>query len=108
MIRTVLFTSLFLVGLGACQPSTTPEQYNPKAANPQLLNDCAKTLTNIMIHDIFKPPVASRIYGYTYLASYEALRPGHQITPSLLGKLNGSTPAPAPRPAKRIVFRWPV
>ena len=82
------------MGLGACQPAATPDQYNTRAANPQLLNDCSQRLTNIIIHDIFKPPVASRIYGYTYLATYEALRPGSVGYPSLLGKLNGSTPAP--------------
>lgn len=85
-----------LLGILACQPDTPPEQYNAKAANPQLLYDCSKTLTDIMIHDIFKPPVASRIYGYSYLAAYEALRPGYTGYASMMGKLNGSKATPQP------------
>ena len=104
MKRIFFIFPLLLIGLGACQPDATPDQYNTRAANPELLNECSQTLTNIIIHDIFKPPVASRIYGYTYLATYEALRPGYAGYTPLLGKLNGSTPAPKPQPDKAYCF----
>lgn len=103
-MRFIGMSILLWLGLSACQPTSSPEQYNAQAANPQLLFDCSKTLTNVMIHDIFKPPVASRIYGYTYLATYEALRPGFSGYVPLLGKLNGSTPAPAPKPGEAYCF----
>lgn len=93
-----------LLTFSACQPKATPEQYNARAADPQLLYSCSKTLTDIIIHDIFKPPVASRIYGYTYLATYEALRPGYASYPALMGRLNHSTPAPAPEPGRAYCF----
>ena len=99
-----ILTTALLLSLSACQPKATPEQYNAKAADPQLLYDCSKTLTNIMIHDIFKPPVASRIYAYTNLAAYEALRPGYAGYPALLGKLNGSAPAPTPQSGEAYCF----
>ncbi|MBN8821341.1 MULTISPECIES: vanadium-dependent haloperoxidase [unclassified Spirosoma] len=95
-----------LLGLLACQPSAPPEQYNPKASNPQLFYDCSKTLTDIMIHDVFKPPVASRIYGYTYLAAYEALQPGYREYSSLMGKLNGSKASP--KPDSSVAYCYPV
>ena len=104
MKRILTTATLLLLALGACQTQATPDQYNARAADPQLLYDCSRTLTNIIIHDIFKPPVASRIYGYTYLATYEALRPGYTTYPSLLGSLNGGTPAPAPRPGEEYCF----
>ena len=99
-----IITTIVLLGLSSCQPKATPEEYNAKAADPQLLYDCSKTLTTIMIHDIFKPPVASRIYSYAYMATYEALRPGYSTYPALMGKLNGSTPAPAPKAGETYCF----
>ena len=96
--------TLVLLGLSSCQPKTTPDQYNAKAADPKLLYDCTKTLTTIMIHDIFKPPVASRIYSYAYLATYEAMRPGYSTYPALMGKLNGSSPAPVPKADEAYCF----
>lgn len=104
MKRILLLITVALLALSACQPKSTPAQYNEQAANPQLLYNCSKTLTNIIIHDIFKPPVASRIYGYTYLATYEALRPGYAGYQPLMGKLNGSTPTPAPKPGEVYCF----
>ena len=31
-------------------------------------------ITDIMVHDIFSPPVASRIYAYSNLAAYQIIR----------------------------------
>ncbi len=101
------FVYLFLcVGVSmlyACKQAT-PEEYNAQAANPELLYTTSKHLTDVIIHDIFKPPVASRIYGYTYLATYEAMRPGFTSFQPLGGKLNGYTAAPAPEAGKEYCF----
>ena len=48
-------------------------------------------LTQIMIHDVFSPPVASRIYVYPNIAAYEALNEHDSIYKSLSGQLNGLT-----------------
>ncbi|WP_338870061.1 vanadium-dependent haloperoxidase [Spirosoma sp. SC4-14] len=96
--------AFLLISLNGCKPKATPEQYNAQASNPQFLYDCSKALTDIMIHDIFKPPVASRIYGYTYMATYEALRPGYSDYPVIMGKIKGSTPAPAPKAGEVYCF----
>ena len=37
------------------------------------LHRAQKALTDVIIHDIFSPPVASRIYAYTNIAAYEVL-----------------------------------
>lgn len=60
-------------------------------------------VTDIMVHDIFSPPVASRIYLYTNIAAYETLvkqRP--QQWASLHGQVKGF-PAIAP-PRKAISY----
>ena len=42
----------------------------PEAAN--VLHTNENNLTDLIIYDIFSPPVASRIYVYTSLAAHEA------------------------------------
>ena len=49
--------------------------------NKEVLHQNQDMLTQVIIYDVFTPPVASRIYAYTSLASYEAARfttPGNQ------------------------------
>lgn len=37
------------------------------------LHRAEKALTDVIVHDIFSPPVASRIYLYANVAAYETL-----------------------------------
>jgi hypothetical protein len=46
-------------------------------------------VTEIMIHDIFAPPVASRIYVYPNVAAFEILAQNNKIYTSLQGQLKG-------------------
>lgn len=39
-----------------------------------LLHENQKQLTKVIVYDVFSPPVSSRIYTYTSLAAYEAVR----------------------------------
>lgn len=48
-------------------------------------------LTEVMIHDIFSPPVASRIYVYPNIAAYETLNQNSDTYKSLVSQLNGLT-----------------
>lgn len=47
------------------------------------------TVTGIMVHDIFSPPVASRIYVYPNVAAYEIIAQNSNKFESLQGQLNG-------------------
>lgn len=75
-------------------------------ANPQLLTDQnllhrnMHQLTEVIINDMFSPPVSSRIYAYTSIAAYEALKfdkPGYS---SIANKLNGFPTMPIPEKNK--------
>lgn len=98
MMLTVM---LFVVG---CSKPATPEEYNLQAAEPMLLHRSVQQLTNVIVHDIFKPPVASRIYAYSFLAAYEALQPQTPEYASLAGKLNNFPMVPAPENEKEYCF----
>jgi hypothetical protein len=57
-------------------------------------------LTDVIIYDVFSPPVTSRIYAYTSLASYEALRFIKSGYPSIAEKLHGFPVMPVPEKNK--------
>ncbi len=46
-------------------------------------------VTQIMIHDIFSPPVASRIFVYPNIAAYEIMAQNSKTYVSLQNQLNG-------------------
>jgi hypothetical protein len=50
---------------------------------------CMDALSAVIVHDIFSPPVASRIYAYAGLAYHEALRFDQPDSLSLLTTLKG-------------------
>ena len=54
-----------------------------------LQSNCVKNLTEIIVHDIFSPPVSSRIYAYCNLAYYEAIKLSDTSASSLTNQLNG-------------------
>jgi hypothetical protein len=55
----------------------TPSDYNASIDN----------VTQIIIHDIFSPPVASRIYAYPNIAAYEVMAQNSKTYNSLQGQL---------------------
>lgn len=54
-------------------------------------------LSEIIVHDIFSPPVASRIYAYPSIAMYEILAKEDAGYNSLAGQLNELTAIPDPK-----------
>lgn len=64
--------------------------------DPALAHTLVKKLTDMIVVDIFTPPVASRIYANTSLAMYEAIRFLDTSQPSIASKLNGFDPMPLP------------
>lgn len=59
------------------------------------LHRAQKALTDVIIHDIFSPPVASRIYAYTNIAAYEILVKGDKNYHTLNDQLKSFPTIPA-------------
>ena len=51
-------------------------------------------VTEIMVHDIFSPPVASRIYAYPNIAAYEIIAQNNPSYQSLAGQIKHLSPIP--------------
>lgn len=86
--------------LNACNSSKG--EYKEVLKDPQIYHASVKKLTDIIVHDIFSPPVASRIYVYPNIAAYEVLVNQYPEYQSLAGQVNGLTPAPKPDPEKEM------
>ena len=107
MKKSLLFSTLLallFVGLSGCQKQAKPDDYMPKAANPERYNACLNKLTQVVIHDIFSPPVASRIYGYANLAGYEAMAAFNPNFESLGGKLKRFKSPPKPEAGQQYCY----
>ncbi|WP_040496575.1 vanadium-dependent haloperoxidase [Fulvivirga imtechensis] len=60
------------------------------------LHASMQKITDIIVHDIFSPPVASRIYAYSSITAYEILAKNDSSYRSLAGQLTGLEPIPDP------------
>ncbi len=86
--------------------STSKEEYRSKAQDPDHLHRSIKQITDVIVHDIFSPPVASRIYAYTSVAAYEAARHQDSTYATLAGQLNGLETVP--QPDKNLEYNFPL
>lgn len=79
-----------------------------KASTPideaAVLHENEDQLTNVIIYDVFTPPVASRIYGYTSLAAYEAIRYADPKYNSITAQLKGFGNPPEPEKGKKYNY----
>ncbi|MDR6559977.1 MULTISPECIES: vanadium-dependent haloperoxidase [unclassified Arcicella] len=74
------------------------------ADNPEFLRKTQLQVTESIIHDIFPPPVSSRIYSYASLAAYEALVPANKGLKSMVGQFNGFEKVYKPEPNKEYCY----
>ncbi len=86
--------------VSAC--ASPPTDYRQRASDPELLHSAVKRLTDVMVHDIFSPPQASRGYAYPSIAAYEILIGDRPEYRSLAGQLAGLEPIPE-RPEREIL-----
>ncbi len=65
-----------------------------------------RALTDVIVSDIFAPPVSSRIYTYPNIAAYECARYMDSNRPSLAGQLNGLQAVAVPETGK--IYYYPL
>ena len=95
-LRKGVFLLLFAVAMVAGCSDRKEQKKLIGSKDPMLAHQLVKKLTDIIVVDIFTPPVASRIYANTSLALYEAVRFGKEGFPSITAKLNGFETMPEP------------
>jgi hypothetical protein len=92
--RTFIIAVCFFAGwLSSCGYKKDQEGLDKLSANQlQLWN---RNLTQVIMSDVFSPPVCSRIYAYCNIAAYEAARQADTGFPSYASRLNGLEPLPS-------------
>ena len=91
--------------LGAASCNSDDVSYKTKVDDPEFVHSSIKQITDRIVHDIFSPPVASRIYAYATVAGYEAMRHLDPSFESLSGQVNGLDSIPQPDPALEYCFQ---
>lgn len=101
----VKYTALiFLITIYIACNRHNPD-YHKKASDPDVFHQSMKVITDVMVHDIFSPPVASRIYTYSSLAGYEAIRwRNPDKYPTLAGKIRHLPPVASPDTSQEYCF----
>lgn len=61
-------------------------------------------VTQVMVHDIFSPPVASRIFAYPNIAAYEIMASQHPEFNSLVGQVDDLSGIPKPQDTTQLNF----
>jgi PAP2 superfamily protein len=94
-LKTSIILLLALVTFSSCK-----QKEKVIIDDATVLHDNEDQLSNVVIYDVFTPPVASRIYAYTSLATYEAIRYSDPKCNSITAQLRGFGPMPAPQKGK--------
>lgn len=83
------------------------ETHNPEELEAYFENSITtynRKLTDVIVADIFTPPVASRIYAYSNIAAYEGIRFRDSTKISLGGQLNDLTLTTRPDANKEYYY----
>ena len=96
---------LSLLAIFALLTSCSPEaKIEPIVVTPEELHASVDKVIEIMIHDIFSPPVASRIFAYPNIAAYEIMRLKNDQYLSLQGQVSELGNIPKPDTTKTINY----
>ncbi len=90
---------VLLVWMASCNM-----KQEPIMVTAEELHSAVDKVTDIMVHDIFSPPVASRIYAYPNIAAYEIMAVSNDDYNSLSGQVRDLTSIPQPEAGKAINY----
>ena len=98
---------LVFVFLVHCLCVVVPAQFTlwqQLSENPDYLHRTVKEVTDVIVHDIYSPPVAGRIYAYVTIAAYEAAHHANPKNISLASQLHGLSILPQPENSKQYSY----
>ena len=92
-----IFCVSLLLAFASCHSPSVPIEISPENYHASV-----DKVTEIMIHDIFSPPVASRVFAYPNIAAYEILVQEDTIYNTLSSVLNGLSSIPKAKKEDKI------
>jgi hypothetical protein len=88
------FVVLILLCAFTVSAAVAADGWKAKTENASYIHRAIKQVTDVMVYDIYSPPVSSRTYAYISLAGYEAAVGVHTGYKSLSSQLNGMQQTP--------------
>ncbi|MBU2525633.1 MAG: phosphatase PAP2 family protein [Bacteroidetes bacterium] len=89
-MKKIPIVLLAAILVAACQ-----KNQEPIVIKADHFHQAVDKLTEVMIHDIFSPPVASRVYVYPNIAAFEIVAQADPAFKSLAGQVSGLSAVPA-------------
>lgn len=94
MKRAYIFLVIIVFFVVGCAENAN---YKDQLKDPKLFQAAMKKLTDVIVYDIFSPPVASRVYMYPSIASYSIIQKAYPDKyNSLVGQLEDFSEIPDP------------
>lgn len=78
--------------------------WKEKTEDANYIHRAIKEITDVMVYDIYSPPVAARTYAYISVAAYQTLIHENKKYISLAGQLHGLGPSPDPDKNKEYSY----
>ena len=107
MLRLIVKCGLFmtvLILIGSCKPPVDKSEFYKAAQDSEYFYEALKQLTDVIVHDIFSPPVASRVYSYPCIAAHETIIQRDNTSASLAHQLNGLTAITSTLDTTDVIF----
>jgi PAP2 superfamily len=101
-MKNVLKLAVLALVISSC--TTDNSEWKNKTQNPDYLHRSIKQITDVIVYDIFSPPVASRIYAYSSIAAYEVAIHQDSKYRSLAGQVTGLGSVPQPEEGKEYCY----
>lgn len=97
-------TIIFLLGIFTENAVGQTKDWRASTSAASYIHQTMKKVTDIIVHDVFSPPVASRTYAYISVAGYEAGRHENSIYKTLVEQLHGFTAIEQPQAGQEYSF----
>ena len=79
-------------------------EWKGKTEDANYIHRAIKEITDVMVYDIYSPPVAARTYAYISITAYETLINENKKYLSLARQLHGLQPSPEPETGKEYSY----
>ncbi len=114
-MNKLLFGIIFSFSISFFACKQTPKDNFPpvstdwqaRSDNPNYIHRTIQQVTDVIVYDIFPPMIASRIYAYTTVAGYEALRGGTAAQHPSMGMQLKALPT-VPQPEVGATYCFPL
>ena len=94
--NTFLFILTIVFFIGSCK-----DKSEPIVVTTDDFHSAVDNVIKVMIHDIFSPPVASRVFAYPNIAAYEIIAQNDSTYNSLKGQIKSLKAIPKANPEKK-------